>query len=396
MPARSNPVRPIAAAACAALAGLAAPAAAQPGVTEYHAHRAAHARAHQPVVQLAICLDTSGSMEGLLHQARTRIWSIVNDLARVRHYGVTPRLEVALYQYGSDHHPAKENFTACILPFTSDLDAVSEALFALTIAGSNEYCGAAIHSAANQLEWTATGEGALRLLVIAGNEPFTQGPIDYRSAVPDAVERGIVINTIYCGRDAEGQATGWLHAAHLAGGDYAVIEQDRVLTHIPCPQDEPLRRLNARLNDTYLHYGSAGAERAQRQVVQDKANEVAEPSALYSRIASKSSANYSNTAWDLVDLFNDQGADALADIERDTLPADARGLSQPELLAKVEGLATERASIQAEIQKLSAERERFLAEERARLGEDTSGTLDNALLASIRKHAEKAGLTYED
>ena len=389
-------VRLMSAAVFAAVAGLTGSAWSRPVPTPCFAPIGAEARADQPVIQLAICLDTSGSMQGLLHQARTRIWSIVNELARVRHCGVAPRLEVALYQYGSDQHPSSENFAACVLPFTSDLDAVSEALFAMSIAGSSEFCGAVIHSAVEHLTWTATGEGALRLLVIAGNEPFTQGPIDYRSAVPAAVERGIVINTIYCGRDEEGQATGWLHAAHLAGGDYAVIEQDKVLVNIPCPQDEPLRRLNERLNKTYLHYGAEGRESGIRQESVDRSNAEADADGFYSRIASKSTANYDNAAWDLVDLYTARGAAAVAGVDRTTLPDAVQKLGEEVLLAKVEALAAERASIQAQIQELSAERERFLVAERAARGDDASGALDSALLASIRGQAAAAGFVIAE
>ena len=349
-----------------------------------------------PVIQLAICLDTSGSMDGLIHQARTRIWSIVNELSGARRCGIGPRLEVAVYQYGSDHHPASEQFAACVLPFTGDLDAVSEALFSLSVAGSNEYCGAVIRSAAQQLEWTATGEGALRLMVIAGNEPFTQGPVPYQSAVTDAVERGIVISTVYCGRDEEGQATGWLHAAHLSGGDYAVIDHDRVLIDIRCPQDERLHQLNARLNGTYLSYGVEGPARAARQREQDSRLADVSVADFAERVTAKADAQvYRHTGWDLVDLYAEEGAAGLGRVDASTLPAGVRGLSPAALEERVRSLADERASIQREIQSLSAERERYLESERARLGESTEGTLDDALLGSIRRHAEAAGFDFE-
>ena len=40
--------------------------------------RANEATSHQPVVQLAILLDTSGSMSGLIEQAKTQLWASVN------------------------------------------------------------------------------------------------------------------------------------------------------------------------------------------------------------------------------------------------------------------------------------------------------------------------------
>ena len=37
-----------------------------------------------PVIELAILLDTSGSMQGLINQARTQLWTIVNELATAK------------------------------------------------------------------------------------------------------------------------------------------------------------------------------------------------------------------------------------------------------------------------------------------------------------------------
>ena len=55
--------------------------------------------AARPVVELAICLDISGSMDGLIDSAKARLWSIVNDLATAK---PIPEVRVALLSYGCD------------------------------------------------------------------------------------------------------------------------------------------------------------------------------------------------------------------------------------------------------------------------------------------------------
>ena len=45
---------------------------------------------HQARVQLAILLDTSGSMDGLIEQAKTQLWSIVNTFINARQGGKAP------------------------------------------------------------------------------------------------------------------------------------------------------------------------------------------------------------------------------------------------------------------------------------------------------------------
>ena len=54
----------------------------------------------KPLVQIAILLDTSGSMEGLIEQAKSQLWKIVNEFAKAKQDGVTPEVQVALYEYG--------------------------------------------------------------------------------------------------------------------------------------------------------------------------------------------------------------------------------------------------------------------------------------------------------
>ena len=60
----------------------------------------------KPVIQLCILLDTSNSMDGLIDQARTQLWRVVNQFATAKRDGRSPELQVALYEYGNDGLPA--------------------------------------------------------------------------------------------------------------------------------------------------------------------------------------------------------------------------------------------------------------------------------------------------
>ena len=66
------------------------------------------------VIELAICLDTSGSMDGLLNSARQKLWTIVNDLAKA---GPTPTLRVALLSYGNDGHNPENGWVKSFYAF---------------------------------------------------------------------------------------------------------------------------------------------------------------------------------------------------------------------------------------------------------------------------------------
>ena len=72
-----------------------------------------YAKKADPVVQMAILLDTSGSMDGLIEQAKMQLWKIVNEMARGKRGGRSPMLEVALYEYGKSSIPARFKPLSC-------------------------------------------------------------------------------------------------------------------------------------------------------------------------------------------------------------------------------------------------------------------------------------------
>jgi hypothetical protein len=209
------------------------------------------AEADPPLVQMAILLDTSGSMSGLIDQARTELWSIVNEFVFARRNGRQPDLQVALYEYGKSALPAAQGYIRQIVPLTTDLDKISEELFALTTNGGQEYCGWVIREATRGLQWSDSTDD-LKVIFIAGNEPFTQGPVDYKEACKSAVAKGIIVNTIHCGSEREGINGKWKDGAVLADGRYLSIDHNRQVVHIVAPQDRQIAELGARLNQTYV------------------------------------------------------------------------------------------------------------------------------------------------
>src|SRR5205807_1438924 len=152
------------------------------------------------------------SMDGLIDQARTQLWRIVNEFAAAKKRGVTPDLYVALYEYGNNGLPAERGYIRRVLPFTTDLDRLSEELFALKTNGGQEYCGQVIGAATKGLDWSPSAD-VLKVIFIAGNEPFTQGPVNFRDSCWKAMNRGISVNTIFCGDEQEGIGTHWKDGA---------------------------------------------------------------------------------------------------------------------------------------------------------------------------------------
>ena len=142
-------------------------------------------------IQLAILLDTSNSMDGLIDQAKSQLWKVVNELARAKRNGKTPALEVALFEYGNDGLSGSEGYIRLVSDLTTDLDKISEELFKLTTDGGSEYCGMVIDRAAEKLSWSRAKD-VLKVIYIAGNEPFTQGPFLMQRPAPAPSRRELL------------------------------------------------------------------------------------------------------------------------------------------------------------------------------------------------------------
>jgi hypothetical protein len=347
----------------------------------------------RPAVQLAILLDTSNSMDGLIGQAKTQLWDVVNEFIRARKDGRPPAIEVALFEYGKSTLPAGDGYVRLILPLTDDLDRVSEELFALKTNGGDEYCGWVIREAINRLDWSRSS-GVYKAIFIAGNEPFTQGTVDFRTSCRAAIERGVVVNTIFCGSNSEGLQTGWKDGAVLADGRYLSIDQNQKVVEVPAPHDKEIARLGIELNTTYLPYGKMGQAGQARQSAQDANAFAASPGSLISRSISKGNAFYCNDAWDLVDAIKN-GKCKLDEVADEDLPADLRKLDKAGRKAKVDEAARQREALQAQILKLNQERETYLAGERKKQAGAKEDTLDRAIVKAIRDQATRHNFKFE-
>ena len=105
-------------------------------------------------VKIALLLDTSNSMDGLINQAKAQLWDIVNEFTHAKCGNDTrPMLQIALYEYGNDNLSSREGYICQVLGFSDDLDEISEKLFSLTTNGGEEYCGEVIQTSLKQLDW---------------------------------------------------------------------------------------------------------------------------------------------------------------------------------------------------------------------------------------------------
>lgn len=343
-------------------------------------------------VKIALLLDTSNSMDGLINQAKAQLWDIVNKFAHAKcGNDLKPNLQIALYQYGNDGLSSREGYIQQVLNFSGDLDEISEKLFSLTTNGGEEYCGEVIQTSLKQLEWGKNPDN-LKMIFIAGNEPFNQGKLNYEDATSNAKEKDVIVNTIYCGNYEQGINSYWKNGAKLTGGEYVAIDHNKQVVHIDTPYDKIIIELNSRLNKTYISYGQMGRAKLKSQSIQDANAMEMNEAVVVKRAVSKSSRLYNNKQWDLVDAADDADFE-IDEIEIDDLPKELKNKSKDEMKKYISDKKNERIKIQKEIQELNKKREAYLAKNQ---DSNSNGELENAMLNAIRKQAENKNYTWEN
>ncbi len=342
-------------------------------------------------VKIALLLDTSNSMDGLINQAKSQLWDIVNTFTHAKCDNDTrPNLQIALYQYGNDGLSSREGYIQQVLNFSDDLDEISEKLFSLTTNGGEEYCGQVIQTSLKQLDWGKNPDD-LKMIFIAGNEPFTQGKLNYKDAVTNAKEKDVIVNTIFCGNYQQGINTAWKNGAIMTGGEYMAIDHNRHVVHIDTPYDHLIIKLNSKLNRTYIGYGRMGASRMEMQAAQDNNAMKMEEAIAVKRAVSKSSRLYKNFSWDLVDAVENEEI-VVSELAKEDLPPELKEKSEQEINIYIKEKKSERQHIQKEIQELNTKREAFIAKNQK---EGSTGELESAMLEAIKKQAEKKNYKWD-
>jgi hypothetical protein len=338
-------------------------------------------------IQIALLLDTSNSMDGLIEQAKGKLWSVVNEFARYRKGEQTPQLEIALFEYGNDGLEQYDDWIRQVAAFTADLDFISEKLFELTTYGGSEYCGAVIRDANRKLEWSQR-EDDLKLIFIAGNEPFNQGRYPYRDACSESTGKGIAINTIFCGEYETGLRELWKEGAVLGKGRYINIDHNEQVSYIETPYDKDLDRLNRQLNDTYIYYGRHGREKKANQATQDENAAGYSGANAADRTVSKASGHYRNSSWDLVDAYEEAESDMDAlEFDEATLPPELQGMSAVEIETLITDQQKKRSAITGQIKALNKKRQAYISQQSKSAG----NTLDQAIFDVVRDLAKEKG-----
>jgi hypothetical protein len=345
-------------------------------------------------VDIVICLDVSGSMEGLVAQAKMKLWDVVNEFSRVK---PTPQLRVGLYSYGHTTYDPNAGWVRKEIDLSTDLDEVYKKLNGLTINGGEEYVARVCRDAIVDQKW-ADGKDALKLIFVCGNEPVDQDKQVHLSDVANlAKKKGVQINTIYCNWGHPEEVAGWRDFAQNASGKFAQIEHNKRVVQIQAPQDKELAALNEKLNGTYVAFHVKEAEaKKDNQLAQDKNAAGAGAAPAAGRVATKGGAFYRNADWCCVSrAIEDKNFD-INKVPVDQLPEELKKMKPEERTAWLKEKVAEREKINKDIAEVSAKRAKYIADEMKKTAGAEDKALDSVLKAMIREEAAAKGIKIGD
>lgn len=311
-------------------------------------------------VQIALLLDTSSSMDGLIEQARVQLWEIVGEL-QTDEKDQDRTVTVALYQYGNSRLQPGTDFIERLSELTPELDAVSVRLHSLSTSGGKEYAPLAISRAVNELAWSDEDD-VEKIIVIAGNEGFSQGSMNADTAMTEASNKGIKVITIFCangGATSTGLAS-WNRAAQLAGTKLETIDPDKVVAKIETPYDAKIVEKYQELEKTRLTYGDASFRQQSYTYEVESATYAQRKSVALQADRAVTQARQ-NRKGDLLRAYGDEGV-SLETMDQGSLPTELQGLSREQQDKEIRARQARRAKLETELKDLSKQREGYMSQ----------------------------------
>ena len=354
-----------------------------------------HVTSNRPKVDVGFVLDTTGSMSGLIQTAKEKIWSIATTMASAQ---PTPEIRIGLVAY----RDRGDRYVTKLVDLSSDLDSVYAKLMDFQADGGGdtpESVNKALYDAVHGMSWSQ-GDQAYQVIFLVGDAPphMDYNEVRYPAIVADALEKGIVINTIQCGGMSTTVAP-WTQIASLGHGNFFQVDQAGGAVAFTTPYDGKIAQLSAQLDDTRLYYGTVEEKEKMKSKVAatDKLHASASVASLARRgVFNATVGGRANLLGEneLVDAIA-SGTVELDEIDTEALPAALKPMARAEQKAYVADLATKRDDLQRRIRALSEDRDSYLEKKVEEAG-GLKDSLDQQLYEAVKGQAAKAGLEYED
>lgn len=322
-------------------------------------------KVEKPSIEIVFCLDATGSMSGLIHTAKEKIWDIVTVMTQAN---PAPDIKLGMIFY----RDRQDEFITKAYPLTENIDSIYAQLLLIDAAGggdSPESVNQAVNEAVTKMNWTK-GKNVYKTIFLVGDCPphmdYRQD-VKYSASCKLANEKGIVINTIKLGFQCQDAVVHFKSIAEKTNGRYLQLGQNADDVVIHTVYDDSIRFYSAKIDASKIYYGSAEEQKimnAKQEATLDL-YETSSKNAIASRakfnMSESGAKNFYGKNELIIEIIEDDVS--LDDIAIDELPEVMQKMDEKEREDYVAKLMKEREDNVADLLRLSKQREEFIAME---------------------------------
>lgn len=262
-------------------------------------------------LDIVLCLDLSGSTNGLINDLRDNLWLIVNQ---AEHMNPKPDLRIGVIGFSRPSFGKENAYVKILAPLTSNFDYIAAELYKLkpSIEKGDQIVSEAIRTALNDMKWSNKAD-AVKLIYLIGNGMVTANGYEYVRYCEQARDRNIPVHALYVMKSNNWfkELPAWRRIAGLTNGMQTELTVNK-------PDDLPvwksvktdLKMLNDRYNATYLWSGVDSSTCRRSLTAADSGAFYATPDAFLNRIYYKSGDDYRTNFGDCDIVSNNALADA--------------------------------------------------------------------------------------
>lgn len=343
-------------------------------------------QAQRPTLEVTFVLDTTSSMSGLIEGAKEKIWSIASRMATGK---PSPRIRVGLVAFrdNGDEYVTKR------FDLTEDLDAVYKNLKTLQAGGGGdtpEHVGRALGEAVKLMSWSQDTHTA-KMIFLVGDAPphddYKDG-WDSKTWAKSAIAKGIVVNTIRCGAQADTEAS-FRGLAKLADGTFDSIGQTGGMVAVATPYDEELSKLNSAVADTSV-FGGRARDREEGESYKREMKALA-PAASADRLSYRTNSGMAASAVGGVSAIDlTARPEEVKNLKADELPEQLKKLSPEKQVEFLKQQQAQRKDLEAKVVEVSKKRDAWIATN----AKAKADSFDGRVFESVKNSAAKVGVAY--
>lgn len=340
----------------------------------------------RPSVEVVFVIDTTSSMGGLIEGAKRRIWAIANEIAKGR---PAPKVKMGLVAF----RDKGDAYVTKVFDLSENLDSTYKDLLTLQAEGGGdgpEHVIAGLDDAVTKISWSKDPK-TFKVVYLVGDAPphedYPEAP-KLSAVLEKAVRRGLVINSVQCGADAQ-TTIAFTGIARRGEGRLLPVPQDGGMIAVATPFDDKMAALSVKLEGTGMAFGGAKAAARESGMLAASVRGMASAPAAAERAEYKARAGFGGSS-DLIAAVAENRV-ALKDVKEEELPDALKGVSSDKREAKLAEISAERVKLKKEMDGLALERASWLKNQP---GATRADSFDTRLVDALKVQAAKKGIVY--